>query len=79
MEPSAWLSADKNGGIKLITCKKTPKEEKDLKNPALQYTLTANNVQPSSSKSVQKLAVGTHAGQDMVSNNSNQHRFIVYS
>ncbi|PVG02810.1 hypothetical protein CPB86DRAFT_811387 [Serendipita vermifera] len=66
MEPSAWLSADKNGRIKLITCQKTPKEEKDIKNPALKYTLTANSVEPSSSKSVQKLAVGTHAGHDMV-------------
>lgn len=58
-----WLIADSNGSIKLITCTESSGE---LKEPTLKYTLEAQKLSTLTANPIQRLAVGTHAGQNMV-------------
>lgn len=59
----SWLIADSNGALKLVSCTEAAA---DLKEPALKYTLEAQSVPTAVAKPIQRLAVGIHAGQNMV-------------
>jgi hypothetical protein len=65
----SWLSADGNGGLKLVSCKLPPSGEPvNLKEPALKYILDAQSIPTSAAKPIHRLAAGTHADQNMVYN-----------
>lgn len=64
LNTSMWLSADNNGAVKLVNARNI--EENDAKSSSIKYTLDAQIIPSTSSRSVQKLAIGTHAGKDLV-------------
>jgi len=61
-----WLTADNNGALKLVTCAESGAELVNVKDPALKYILDAQLIPTAGAKAIQRLAVGTHAGQNMV-------------
>jgi len=65
----SWLSADGNGGLKLISCKSPSSGELvNPKEPTLKYSLDAQSIPTSVAKPIHRLAAGTHADQNMVYN-----------